>query len=306
MHNLKSLGFVVNPHAGPRKSSSWQEQISQTLEKAGISHTIVETRDSSDVEMKVRELMKSCGAVFAVGGDGTAHHVAQALAGTDHPFGLLPNGSGNDYSKMLRMPKGIQSGLQQLISGYSIHSYNALQLVVKEQHRAELVTRWSINTTGFGFDAAVSEMKTKVPVLRGIGLYLASSLLTLSSYAPSTLQTSKNDSRPYKGLMIAAGIGEFEGGGFKIFPGASAVGETFDVCEVLEHRKVRALPLLIKAMGGDHVGSGRIRMSKAKEITLTSDQPIPVHADGEVVSLKALEVKITLVQGALRVIVPLS
>jgi len=179
-----------------------------------------------------------------------------------------------------------------------------MQLVVTEEDNPVHLSRWSINTTGFGFDAAVSNMKTKVPWLKGLSLYLTSSLLTLSSYSATRLQSTREGSAPFDGLMIAAGIGQFEGGGFRLFPEASIMGKTFHVCEVREHNKIRALPLLLKAVGGRHVGSERIAMSEATEIRLQSDKPIPVHADGEVVSLRAKEVVIRLIPGALRVLVP--
>ncbi len=304
MSELRSLGFVVNPHAGRRKAGVWKSEIRATLDDAGVDCEIVETRDAHAVEDQVRSFAAKYDAVFAVGGDGTAHHVAQGLAGTSARFGLLPNGSGNDYSRMLGMPRGVRGGLELLLKGYRIESYNAMQLVVKQADSSEQLRRWSINTAGFGFDAAVSQVKTRIPVLKGIALYLTSSLVTLMTYKASRFTIDGVGSSSFKGLMVAAGVGEYEGGGFRIFPGASARAEAFHVCEVREGSTVKALPLLLKAVKGGHVTSPRISMTTRQEIVLGSDRPIAVHADGEVVSLNAVEVQIRLVPGALNVLVP--
>jgi len=304
MSKWQSFGFVVNPHAGRKKAAAWRAEIAQALDSAGIGHEIVETGSVATVEGRVKDLSGRHDVVFAVGGDGTAHHVAQGLIGGKTPFGLLPNGSGNDYSRMIGMPRGVSSGLDLLLRGSTIRSYNAMQLEVYEQDSKVPLRRWSINTAGYGFDAAVSDIKTRVPLLKGIALYLTSSLVTLVTYRATSLQVGVERPDDFRGLMVAAGLGEFEGGGFRIFPGASGVSDSFHVCEVREDNKLRALPLLLKAVKGGHTKSNKISMSQTRETRFASGTPIPVHADGEVLSLEAVEVRIRLAQKALNVLVP--
>ncbi len=304
MSDLRSLGFVVNPHAGRRKAHQWKQEIREALAGTGIRHQIIETEQLKDVESEVKKLAGVNDAVFAVGGDGTAHHVAQALTLGKTSFGLLPNGSGNDYSRQIGMPKGVKTGLRKIVEGHKIIEKDVLQLVVTEGNSGQIIKRWSINTTGYGFDAAVSHIKTKVPVLKGIALYLSSALATLLTYKPTDLSGGSAGDEQFQGLMLAAGLGEFEGGGFKIFPGVTGTSGSFQVCEVRENSMVRALPLLLRAVSGKHVTSRRVAMRDTREASWASRQPIPVHADGEVLSLEATHVHIRLVEKALRVIVP--
>jgi diacylglycerol kinase family enzyme len=43
-------------------------------------------------------------AVFALGGDGTANEVIQALAGTDVLLGVIPGGGANVFARALGLP----------------------------------------------------------------------------------------------------------------------------------------------------------------------------------------------------------
>lgn len=46
-----------------------------------------------------------CTGVVSVGGDGTCYEVACGLMGTGVPLGIIPAGTGNDFIKIVGIPK---------------------------------------------------------------------------------------------------------------------------------------------------------------------------------------------------------
>jgi diacylglycerol kinase family enzyme len=76
------------------------------------------------------------------------------------------------------------------------------------------------------------------------------------------------------------------------------------VCEIHEGSIIKAIPLLLKAVNGHHVGAKKVSMSRESEIIFRSNRPAPIHADGEILTLMAEEVRFKHFPDALRVIIP--
>jgi len=65
---------------------------------------------------------------------------------------------------------------------------------------------------------------------------------------------------------------------------------------------MRILALVPKLMRGSHGGEPELRMLRARRVTIESDEPLVVEADGEIVFEHARRLEIELLPGALRVI----
>jgi diacylglycerol kinase family enzyme len=87
-------------------------------------------------------------AVFALGGDGTANEVLQALAGTDVKLGIIPGGGANVLARALGLPNDAVEATSVLLD----------HLRAGESRRITLGRageRYFGFNAGFGFDAAV-------------------------------------------------------------------------------------------------------------------------------------------------------
>lgn len=306
MFRPKSIGFILNPVAGRRRVEHWESDIRRSLESIDQPHELVRTSKPAEAGEIAGDLGQRHELVAAVGGDGTVHEVAQGIAGTSSVLGFVPRGSGNDFNRFLQMPSNAPAAARTLARDSKVESADVAYVTVRSRVTGKEVRRWMINTLGIGYDAAVAFRRERVPVLKGLPLYLTSALWTLVDTKPQefTVQLDDDPARILDGFMVCLGIGKYEGGGFKVLPDARQDDGLVDICEVKSMPKSRLLPLLIKAIGGRHVSNAGVRMGLIRRATIASREPFPVHADGELLCRDASEVTLEIRAAALRVARP--
>ncbi len=303
MSSPRSLGFILNPQAGRQKVDFWEREIRSGMQESRLPFEVVRTTRPTEAMQIAGDLAKKHDLVAAVGGDGTVHEVAQGLIGSQCILGLVPNGSGNDFNRYLGMPRSIQSAVKYLQNPSIVTSVDTAEVTVQEHLRPQLVVRWAINTLGIGYDASVAFRRERVPVLKGLPLYLTSALWTLADFEPLefSVQLDEEAARKFPGYMVCLGIGKFEGGGFKVLPDALHDDGIAEVCEVRSVSRAKLLPLLGRAVVGAHTNSRHVRMGKAVVATITSERDFSVHADGELLTSKGRSVVFRLRPKSLKV-----
>ena len=163
--------------------------------------------------------------------------------------------------------------------------------------------RYFVNGVGVGFDAAVAVRTREIRFLSGTALYLLAAFQTLGKYdSPSYDITFDGTERRSRNLLMAIGNGFCAGGGFFLTPDARVDDGLFDLCVVERASVPRILLLMPQAMRGKHGSAPEVKFYRAKKITIRSETPFYVHADGEIVGRRVTEVQISLLPKALTVI----
>lgn len=111
-------------------------------------------------------------AVFAMGGDGVAHHVTNGLVGSNTALGLIPAGTTNVLARILDIPVNPRKAAE------AAGTYTALPTRVAQLTAETDVGPIAMHATfsvGVGFDAAVVEAAESRPYakLRFGGIYYA-------------------------------------------------------------------------------------------------------------------------------------
>ena len=105
-------------------------------------------------------------AVFALGGDGTANEVIQALAGTDVLLGIIPGGGANVLARALGMPNDAVRAAGELLAHLRAGEERWITL-------GRAAGRYFAFNAGFGFDAAVVRHVEQHERLKRTGRQLA-------------------------------------------------------------------------------------------------------------------------------------
>ena len=55
--------------------------------------------------------------------------------------------------------------------------------------------------------------------------------------------------------------------------------------------KLQILALVPAVMKGSHITDPKVQMARARRVVITSEEPLPVHADGEIIDTAARHVE---------------
>jgi YegS/Rv2252/BmrU family lipid kinase len=284
---------IVNPRSGGRRGIRCWHQVRPILAEAGwrIDETLTERRGHA------RELAATSTAqvVLAVGGDGTAHEVANGiLAGRRRAtLAVLPVGTGNDFARALGLPRD---------------PFAAAAALVRAKPQTidvgEVNGRHFLTISGCGFDGEVARLVNAWPkVFGGVVMYALGILKMLATYRPVDVTVSVDGStRRERLFLMAVGNTAWNAGGMWLVPAARPDDGILHAVIAGPLTKMETLLVLPKVFSGRHLEHPKIRQVQAREIQISGATPLAVQADGE--SAGTLPAIYRVRPGALTVLMP--
>lgn len=234
------------------------------------------------IELAKQAAQEGCDMVVAMGGDGTVHEVMNGLMQVpEHKrpmLGVVPIGSGNDFAFSLGITQKSSHALAHVLKAEQIESVD-IGLMTDEHGRQEYFD----NTLGIGFDTIVGIHSHKLPILKGFAMYLAAVIQTIIMNHNPMKVNIETDSETWqdKILMLALCNGKREGGGFMLAPEAQLNDGKMTYVAVQNVSRLMMFRLLPEFLKATHMRFKQIRMGEFKKLTITSDIPLYIHADGE-------------------------
>ena len=281
-------------------------------------------------------------SVIACGGDGTLHEVVNGIATVPNvTLGVLPCGRGNDFAAAVGVPLKPEAAIATLLSGTPIrvdlgccYQNSSRQSVVNPNDVARnemegfLLGRFPRSTEkGFnvqtpltepqgkiknyfitiatcGYDTEVSRRAAKgTPLFAGTASYAYAAVETLFYYDPPFVRL-EGDFGVHEGsiLLAATGITNRYGGGFQIVPNARIDDGLFDVCIIRPVSSLTVLRLMVTLFWGGHVSHPAVSMHQTRTLTIETDTPMLLYADGE--PMCETPATIEIIKGGLTVMAP--
>jgi diacylglycerol kinase (ATP) len=265
---------IVNPAAGRGRAA----RVWRRLRDGYASVECVMTEAPGDAGRLARKAAeRGMERVVAVGGDGTVSEVAGGLAGTQVAVGVVPAGTGNDFSQGLGLPTAPEAAARLALEG-------ATRWVDLGQARIGERSAAFVNVAGCGFDAEVVRRTIAAQRLGGMLPYLIGVLRTLSAFKARQMRLFV-DGQPLQrcGLGIAVANGPRYGGGMRIAPSAVMDDGLFDVCLIGNLSPMQLLMLLPRLYAGTHGGHRAVEFFRCRELRVEPDGSVDMscQADGE-------------------------
>lgn len=291
---------VFNPQAGRGRGHKRAQEVQQALQAASIaSESVVSEARGHAIELAQRAALAGWELIVAAGGDGTINEVVNGLMlaeaeGATSRLGVMPIGSGNDFAGSLGIPLDLGEAAQRLARG-----------VVRCIDLGRVNGRYFDNNVGLAFEAMIGIEAHRVTWLRGQPQYLLAVFRAMASYPFPVVDIYKDDGdRLAKQiLLISVGNNRRNGGGFLVNPDAVPDDGLLDLCIADAIPRLEILRLLPKVMKGTHRGEPVVEMTRTTRLVVESSDPLPVHADGEILWEDAHRVEITIDPSRLDVIV---
>ena len=312
--------LIANPISGKGYAKKVAEQAYAALTESGAQGQLTFTSASGDAKRFAQEAVSDgIRSVIACGGDGTPHEVVNGIAAVpDVTLGVLPCGRGNDFAAAIGVPLKPEAAIATLLSGTPIRVdlgccyQNSLQLKDGAvEPEPSLTDNRQLTTDNYfttiatcGYDTEVSRRAAQgTPLFAGTASYAYAAVETLFYYEPPFVRL-EGDFGIHEGaiLLAATGITSRYGGGFQIVPNARIDDGLFDVCIIRPVSALTVLRLLVTLFWGGHVSHPAVSMHQTRTLTIETDTPMLLYADGE--PMCETPATIEIIEGGLIVIAP--
>lgn len=315
---MRKAALLYNPESGGSKQRHKELQAALVILRGGGVEAEVFSTDSRDHagEEARRAIDAGCDTIFACGGDGTIHNIAQVLATTPVALGVLPMGTANALAHDLGIPCRVPAAAKAALT--SSPKRVAIGRISCSDLKGLPITCCFVVAAGVGVDAHLFyKLHSGIKQRLGMAAYYAKAWHLWFTYPMTRFRVdyveSGSDASRHADVteLLAVRVRQFGGVLQELAPGASL--DRNDMRLVMCHTASRLAYL-------SYVTRGLLRrrwvipgIELAHTIKATIDYASPVaasesrpkvyvEADGEL--LGSLPAEITIVPEALTLLAP--
>jgi YegS/Rv2252/BmrU family lipid kinase len=279
---------ITNPRAGSGPPST--EAVSEALGRKGIDAVVHESSSIADlVDVIATARDAGIGRFAAVGGDGTAHHILNALMAdpqADRPtLAMAPVGSGSDFVRTFGHSSDLDSALDRL-SDPNLYTIDIGRI------RGSFGASYFLNAANAGVAAASVQIAERLPRFVGSARYTTAFWAALGRFseAPITVQIDRHRFEG-KAINVVVANGQYFGGGLNIAPQATLVDGEFDV-QVFSGPRRNAFTVMPRIVFGSHLTHRAVRRYVGEAIDIDVPTDWPIEADGEILGTGPIQIDV--------------
>lgn len=304
MEPSSHVTFVVNPVAGAGRSGrQWairEQEVRERFPQADIQFTHAR---GDAIRLAASAAERGQELVVAVGGDGTLNEVVNGLMSAPvdgRPcLGLIPSGSGGDFARGQGVPSDTSAALALLQEG-QVRRIDVGRLQCGDQDQ-----RYFLNAADAGVGARVIErMQRGRRWLPPRGSYLWQSVSGLLTWRNPEVRFQADDG-PEERVKIKALVlanNAYFGSGMCIAPDAKVDSGELAFVVFGDLGRLEAVRRLGETYAGKPIEHKLISYRNCRKLSVHSEVPVPVEADGELMGNLPLTVEV--LPGVLRMMLP--
>lgn len=269
--------LIVNPSSGRGAATRVAGSVAGILRTAVPGLVATVTADAADTSsLAMRAAQRGEDVVAILGGDGTAHLAAQAVAGTGTALAVLPSGSGNDLASALGIPANPVDAARHVAGALRSGQRRKIDLGRVEGGAGFATVLCT------GFDASVNARANAMRWPTGPRRYDLAVLAELAALTPRPVRVHAGDTEvELEAILVAVGNGPCYGGGLRICPDATLDDGLLDVILIGAVSRRRLLRVFPRLRVGGHIHEPEVTVLRAAHVRIDGHPGWPVYADGE-------------------------
>ena len=295
------IQLVVNPIAGSGKA---RKAVPFILKKFGeLSNSEIRIAYTTGAEDAVYithdAIVDGASMVVSVGGDGTINEVINGFFIDKAPInplcelGVIDCGTGGGFASTVNLPGSIDKQIELILQSTAVSiDFGCVDYIGPSN---KPTSRFFIGEcqTGIG-SLVVSKIGSTLKAFAGKYAFFLVSTLAALTLKPSKLKVrfDSDIDQEYHLLGLVVGNGIVCGGGMKLTPNAKLNDGLFDILLIHNMGLVQRLMNLSKVYSGKHILSHHFTVKRCKKISIQSDLPVSLEADGELLGYSPFSVEI--------------
>lgn len=284
IRSMFKLLIVFNRNAGSGKAQQFLPLIKQHLDNKGIACDWLFTESQGHAKILIEQAdLSHYSGVIAAGGDGTLFETINGLMTHDSvnrkPFGVVPVGTGNAFSRELGLlPSDWEKGLDIILSRQT----RAIDLGhVQSGSKNKGESFYFLNIIGMGFVVEAGKTTLKIKKLGKISYTLATLWETIKLKKHRIKVTIDDLVVDDDLVFIEVANSRYTGTSFLIAPDAKIDDGLLDVIILEKISRPKILRLFPTIYSGKHVNYKEIQTHQAKKIIIETQAHMPLMPDGE-------------------------
>ena len=290
---------IVNPIAGSGKGLDDYPLISKLLRDNNIKCEAVFTEHKCHAtELTVSAIDTGFRHIIVIGGDGTLHEVVNGIyiqksaVPEDVTIAMISVGTGNDWIRMLGIPRRYSEAIRAIREGYTFLQ-DVASVEYEESHYRQV--RYMANVAGIGFDAAVIRRLQNQNTKKHLGktAYLWCMIRSFFSHKSTGVKIWVDDKLIFNDLLfsMAIGVGKYNGGGIQQLPEAVADDGLLDITIIKPLHWWNIVFRIRRLFNGTIYSIGHVQYAQGKKIRVESTPEAPLEVDGELLGGTPIELK---------------
>jgi YegS/Rv2252/BmrU family lipid kinase len=288
----RRIALLVNPASAGGRALTALPAVHETLDRLGAEHRTVVTRSSEHAAEEATRATSRGETVAAMSGDGMLRPLAGVLKNTPGVLAVIPCGRGNDFARVLGIPKDPAEATELAVNGPE-------RLV----DVGDVDGTPFVGIASFGFDSDCNRLANEAKLIKGSAVYLYAALRVLATWKPAAFSVTVDGERhEVSGYSVAVGNSKAYGGGMFVLPQAELDDGQLDVLISKEAPKLAFVQGLAKTFKGTHVDSPYAQFLRGRVIEVGSDRPFEIYGDGDPIGSTPATVRVE--SRCLRVVAP--
>jgi len=267
--------LIYNPSAGNNEFRNELDYVIERFQEKKYKLDFIRIGEKTNIESEMIDLLPlEYNKVIIAGGDGTIHNVINVIMknNIDIPISIFPVGTSNDYARYFNMPRDIKGMVDVALRD----NYTACDIGLAND-------KYFINVASAGNIIDISQ-RTNEELKNNVGVmaYYLSAIEEITNLKAINMNIISEECK-YNGKVFFVLVvnGKSVLGFNQIAPDASMSDGVFDVFIVKKVHRIELIPLIIKALNGDHVNSDSVISFQTNRLRIECDEKTGTDLDGE-------------------------